>query len=139
MRIRRRHPLRRVLAWAFLLISASLAGGVWFAYLYVTDSETLTRVIRKGAATYLPGAFVDVGRAKVRLLAGELHLSHVVVRQVIDGVAFETLHIPWLNFRHDSRALYDGKFEPTEVVVAQPTLRVCRRADGTWNLQGLLA
>ena len=139
MRIRKRHRLRRVLAWAFVLVAASLAGGVWFAYLYVTDSETLTRVIRSGASTFLPGATVDVGRAKVRVLAGELHLTHVAVRQVIDGVSFETLHIPWLNFRHDPRALYDGKFEPTDVVVAQPTLRVRRRADGTWNLQGLLA
>ena len=28
---------------------------------------------------------------------------------------------------------------PREVVVTHPTLRLCRRQDGTWNLQGLLA
>ena len=32
-----------------------------------------------------------------------------------------------------------GKFEPREVVIAQPTLRLKQRKDGTWNLQGLLA
>ena len=25
------------------------------------------------------------------------------------------------------------------MVISQPTLRLCQRADGTWNLQGLIA
>ena len=32
-----------------------------------------------------------------------------------------------------------GRFAPRGVVVSQPILRVCRRGDGTWSLQGLIA
>ena len=52
---------------------------------------------------------------------------------------FETAWIPWLSVRLDPRLLVHGKFEPREVIVSQPTLRLCRRRDGTWNLQGLIA
>src|SRR5208282_1779914 len=37
------------------------------------------------------------------------------------------------------RQVLHGRFAPREVVVSQPTLRICRRNDGTWNLQGLIA
>jgi hypothetical protein len=76
---------------------------------------------------------------RVRLFGGEVHLQRLSVRQVIDGAPLEVIHIPWLNLRHDARAALEGRFDPTEVVVAQPTLRLKLRKDGTWNLQGLLA
>ena len=63
----------------------------------------------------------------------------MTVRQTLDGVPFQAVRIPWLNVRHNARAMLEGQFEPSEVVVAQPTLRLRRRKDGTWNLQGLLA
>ena len=61
------------------------------------------------------------------------------VLQTIDGAKFQAIRIPWLRIRHDARAMLEGKFVPREVVVTHPTLRLCRRKDGTWNLQGLLA
>ena len=59
--------------------------------------------------------------------------------QQIDGVPFETLHIPWLNIRINTRKLLRGELDVREVDVVQPTLRLCQRPDGTWNLEGLLA
>ena len=47
MRVRRR--LRKVLLWGTLVLVASLSGGLWFAYIYATDSETIARLIRAGA------------------------------------------------------------------------------------------
>ena len=44
-----------------------------------------------------------------------------------------------MNIRINPRKLTKGVLEVHEVVVAQPTLRLCRRHDGTWNLEGLLA
>ena len=41
MRVRNR--LRKVLAWGSAVLLASLCGGLWFAYVYVTDSDTLAR------------------------------------------------------------------------------------------------
>ena len=52
---------------------------------------------------------------------------------------FEVLQIPWLNIRINTQKLAKGRLEAREVVVSQPTLRLRRRRDGTWNLDGLLA
>lgn len=137
MRIRRRHYLRKLLAWGLVVVPASLGGGLWFAYSYWTDSVTLARLVKATLPRYLPGSRVEVGRAKVKPLTGEFHLTQLVVFQSVDGVAFPAVKVPWLSVR--APEMLQGRFEPTEVTVAQPTLRLVRRADGTWNLQGLLA
>jgi len=139
MRVRRHRKLRKFLAWGTLVVLASLGGGLGFAYWYVTDSETLARAIRAEAPRYLPGSRVDLTRVGVRLLTGEVQVSHLTVTQTLDGRPFQTVRVPWVKVRHDARAMLKGRFEPSEVVVAQPTLRLRRRADGSWNLQGLLA
>ena len=46
---------------------------------------------------------------------------------------------PWIRIEHDIGAFWNGRFEPREVLVAQPVLRLKRRKDGTYNIQGLLA
>ena len=66
-------------------------------------------------------------------------MSKIHLRQRIEGQLFETAWIPWLSVRLDPRQVFHGKLEPREVIVSQPTLRLCRRRDGTWNLQGLVA
>ena len=137
MHFRRR--LRKVLFWTTVVLLASLSGGIWFAYIYVTDSETIARLVRTEAPRYLPGSRVELSRAKIRLFIGEVNLTQVMLRQVIDGKTFLTGRVPWLNIRHDPWLMLEGKFEPSEVVAAMPTLRLRRRGDGTWNLQGLFA
>lgn len=137
MRVRRRHRLRKLVAWATLAIVASVAGCALYAYSYFVDSDNLSRMVKAVLPKYLPGSRVDIMRAKLRPLSGEFHLNQVHIRQEIDGVPFLALKIPWLNVR--APELVQGNFEPSEVVVAQPTLRLKRRKDGTWNLQGLLA
>ena len=132
-------PRRKVVLWTLALLVAVVVGGVWFAYAYVTDSRTLAALIRAQAPRYLPGTRLDLGRVRVRPFAGEVNLHHVSVLQTIDGANFQAIRIPWLRIRHDARAMLKGKFVPREVVVTHPTLRLCRRQDGTWNLQGLLA
>ena len=139
MRVRRHRRLRKFLAWGTLVLLASLGGGLGFAYWYVTDSETIARTIRAEAPRYLPGSRVDLTRAGVRLLTGEGQVSHLTVTQTIDGRPFQTIGVPWMKVRHNVRAMIKGRFEPSEVIVAQPTLKLRRRKDGSWNLQGLLA
>lgn len=139
MRVRRRHRLRKALAWGFLALLASLAGGLLFAYHYAVDSDNLARTVKAILPRYLPGSLIDLGRVQFKPFKGEIHLPHLHVRQVIDGRPFLAVKIPWLNVRFNPREMLEGRFEPSEVVVAQPTLRLIRRADGTWNLQGLLA
>ncbi|MDR3635954.1 MAG: hypothetical protein P4L84_19285, partial [Isosphaeraceae bacterium] len=137
MRLRVR--VGKVLFWGTLLLLCTLAGALGFAYSYYTDSATLRSLIKAKVPRYLPAAELDLGTVRVRLFWGEVKVTHVAVRQVIDGANFQALRIPWLLVKHDARAMLKGHFEPREVILAQPTLRLCRRRDGTWNFQGLLA
>lgn len=139
MRVRRRHKLRRVLAWGTVALLASLGGGLLFAYSYVTDSENLARAVKTVLPKYLPATKIEVGRARVNPFKGEVHLTQLLVRQTIDGKSFLAAKLPWISIRHNPRDLLNGRFEPSEVTILHPTLTLCRRLDGTWNLQGLLA
>ena len=105
----------------------------------VTDSDTAARLIKAHAARFLPGAMLEMGKPNIRLLVGEVKIKDIALRQRIDGEPFVTTRIPWLSLRLDARQLLHGRFQAREVDVSHPTLRLCRRKDGTWNLQGLLA
>ena len=137
MRLGRR--LAKVLIWGLVLIVLITAGAAWFAYALVTDSETAARLIRAQAARYLPRSIVEMGRINIGILKGEVTVSRFHVLQRIDGQSFLTAQVPWLSVKLDPRQVLHGRFAPREVVVSQPTLRICRRNDGTWNLQGLIA
>ncbi len=137
MRLGRR--LAKVFLWGLVLIVLITAGAAWFAYALVTDSEAAARMIKGQAARYLPRSIVEMGRVNIGILKGEVTVSHCNVLQRIDGLSFLTARIPWLSVRLDPRQVLHGRFVPREVVVSQPTLRLCQRLDGTWNLQGLIA
>lgn len=139
MRLRRRHRIRKYLLWGFLFVASTLAGALAFAYSYITDSETLAALIREESPRYLPTSTVQVERVQLRPLVGDVEMRGASVYQRIDGKNVMTLHIPWMQVRSDLRAVFSGKVIPREVAVAQPRLRLVRRKDGTWNIQGLLA
>ncbi len=107
--------------------------------MYVTDGATLAAILEAEIPRYLPHTQLTLGHVRNRPLIGEINLTHLSVRQPIDGISLQVAKIPWLKVRHDPRAMLKGKFAFREVVVAQPTLRLKRRQDGTWNIQGLLA
>ena len=137
MRMGRR--VARFLFWGSVLCFSTLAGGLWFAYWYITDGETTARIIREHAVRYFPKAILEPGRVRPRLFAGELVLHDLKLKQAIDGALFETLRIAYLQIRLNPRKLAEGQLEPRTIVVGTPTLRLCCRQDGTWNLQGLIA
>ena len=131
--------IRNAIAWTCFVVVASVSGGLFFAYTYVTDSVTIDKMIKAFSPKYLPNSYVSLTKARIRPMSGELKLEHITVNQIVDGKSFRTLRIPWLQIGSDFRAMMRGKFEPTVVKVAQPTLSVRRRADGTWNLENLFA
>ncbi len=137
MRIGRR--LVKALVWGLLLCLSILGGGLWFAYWYMTDGETVAQLIREHAVRYFPRSTLDPGRVRISLYGGELVFRQLRMIQKIDGAPFEVLRIPWLNIKINNRKLAKGHLEAREVVVGTPTLRLRRRRDGTWNLEGLLA
>ncbi len=138
MRMRRR--LLKGLIWGLLLVASILAGGLWFVYVYLTDGTTVARLIKEGAARYLPGSTLEPGRARLSLLGGSLVLHDAMIRQPIEGVPFMALRVPYLQVQFSPRRLFSrGKLEVAEVRASHPVLRLKRRKDGRWNLQGLLA
>jgi len=137
MRFGRR--LLKFLVWSLVLAASLTAAATWFAYAFVTDSDTLSRKIKEELVPFLPNAVVSIGRAELHLIPGKVVVKNLHVSQMIDGRSFTTLEIPWLQVRLDPAQLLHMKFEPVAVDVAHPMLRIRRRKDGLWNVQDLLA
>jgi hypothetical protein len=122
-----------------VLVLAAAAALLGVAYSFVTDSANLAAFIRQEAPRFLPNAMLNVGRVQMRPFLGEVTVTHIVLWKKLDGKVYTAARIPWLNIKEDVQTVLHGRLEPREVVVAQPTLRVHRRKDGTWNLSDLLA
>ena len=129
----------RLLLWSFVFVAAVLAGALGFAYTYITDSTTLVAVINSRLPDFLPGCQLRVDKALLRPMLGEFDLRQVTLIQPVNRQGFSTLRVPWLQIKCDLHALWRGEIKPREVVVAQPVLRLTRRSDGRWNIDGLLA
>ena len=137
MRIRSR--LGKVLLWGTFVLFSSLMGVLCYVFWKINDSETLAGIIRAESPRYLRDAQLEISKVRPRLFGGAINLTQVHVRQMVDGVPFLVLRDPWLHIRHDPRALLKRQFVPLEIEIAQPTLRLCRRSDGSWNIERLLA
>lgn len=135
----RRIAMRRAITWALLMPLAVIAGGGWYAINYATDSNTLTELVREQSRRFLPDSIVLVRRGSLRPMVGELTLAQVRVDQGLPTLPHPTLEIGWLQVRCDLWAMLRGERRVRQVIVAQPTLRLARREDGRWNLEGLLA
>ncbi len=135
-----RRRARKFLGWLMFLGLAIVLGGTFAAYFYATDSETLSDLIRREAPRFLPGCRVDVDRVRLRPFWGDVQLSQVWVRERGEGAAGPMVaHAYRVTVRFDPWALLKGRFEPRDVTVSRPRLRLRRDLDGSWNLQGLLA
>ena len=130
---------RRRIAWTFVSILAVAAGAIGFAYTYITDSDTLAALARTQAPKFFPGSSLLLDKVQLRPLLGQVDLKGVTLAQRVDDRPFVTFRAPWIQVRCDLQALWRGRVEPSEVLIAQPTLRLTRRADGSWNFDGLLA
>src|SRR4051794_12982493 len=137
MSIRRR--LRKGIAWGLLLFLAVVMGGATAAYYYATDSETLSELVRREAPRFLPGCRVDLVGVRVKPFLGEILVSLPQVRELDEPENPMVARAAKVRVRYDPWAMTKGRFEPRDVLVTEPTLRLRRRPDGSWNLQGLLA
>jgi 4-amino-4-deoxy-L-arabinose transferase-like glycosyltransferase len=136
--IRRR--FRKLLGWAVVLILAVVVGGSIAAYYYVIDSDTLADLVRREAPKYLPGCRVDVSKVRVKPFMGEVTLTTLLVRE-LEGESPGPMiaSSPRVQVRFDPWAMIKGRFEAREVTVVKPTIRLRRKPDGSWNVEGLLA
>ena len=54
----------KTLLWVLTLCLSICGGALWFAYWYITDSETAARLIREHSVKYFPGSTLEPGRSK---------------------------------------------------------------------------
>ncbi len=134
-----RKRIVKVVVWGVIFVLAVMAGAIGFAFTYITDSATLVALLNTKVPEYLPTSWVKVEKVELRPLVGHVNLTQLTLVQTVDDRPFSTSRIPWVQVRCDLRKLWKGEFEPREVIVAQPTLRLKRSKEGHWNLEGLLA
>ncbi len=125
--------------WTIFLLMTCLGGVVGFAFWYVTDSETVAALIHSQGKRFLPGSDVIVGRVR----SGRCWVRSIsnICKLINPGSDLvPALRFPWAKIEYNARAMLKGKFGTAAgVVIAQPTLRLKQRKDGSWNLQRFLA
>ena len=95
----------KIMAWGWSCARSSSAVVGYFAYALVTDSETAARLIKAQVATVLASVRLSTWDGSTSgCWPGEVTVSHIPVRQRIDGQSFVTATIPWLSVRIDARA-----------------------------------
>ncbi|AMV40392.1 AsmA-like C-terminal region-containing protein [Planctomyces sp. SH-PL62] len=131
--------LAKFLIWGGVVGLGLAAAATWFAYAFVTDGDTVTRLIRAELRRFFPHAEFEFGSVDFRPLRGKATLKQVAAIQKVDGRMFRTLNLPWLEVRFNAWRMLQGEQSPSEVVVTQPTLRLLQKKDGGWNLLDLPA
>ncbi|WP_337176802.1 AsmA-like C-terminal region-containing protein [Paludisphaera sp.] len=129
----------RFLFWSATFGLILAAGAAWFAYSFVTDGDTVARMLQAKLREFFPRAEFEFGRVDFQPLRGRATLKNLVATQSVDGEPFPSISIAWLGLRFDPWKLLEGKREVSEVVVSRPTLRLVRKKDGAWNLVDLPA
>ncbi|WP_435008855.1 AsmA-like C-terminal region-containing protein [Tundrisphaera lichenicola] len=134
-----RRKCRKAAFWGCLLVLTVLVGGVIAAYQYATDSETIAEAIRRESPRFFPGCRVDVYKAKIKPFVGELTLSNLRAREVGPDLGPLVGQAARIMVKFDPWGMFKGRFEAREVLINKPLIRLRRRPDGSWNLQGLVA
>ena len=137
--MKRRGRFRKVILWTLALLMAVVVGGAIAAYHYVTEGETLVALIKREAPRFLPTCQVDLIEARIRPVAGRILLHSISVGDKSPGGLPAIAYFPYVQIDYNPWAMFHGRFEPGQVILSRPTVRLKRRADGTWNCQGLLA
>jgi hypothetical protein len=128
-----------VKSWSLrTLIVAVLAAagyGAWFAYSWVSPEKVRAAVEAQLRERIADSVEVRVGSAHLRLFGG-ISISELTLTQRGEPEPF--LHIPSATITHDKEQLNQGELVIRKIELENPTFRIDRRADGTWNLTGLL-
>lgn len=131
--------LAKILFWTATLGLVLAATAAWFAYAFVTDGDTVGRMLQAKLRTFFPRAEFHFGKVDFRPLRGKASLKQLRATQVVDGRPFPALEILYMELKFDPWKLLDGEAEVSEVLVSRPTLRLVRQQDGGWNLMDLPA
>ena len=108
---------------------------------HATDGAELARLVERESVRLLPGSVVEVGPGEAAAAAPDRpRWSRCASTRGSTGLGGPTIRGRLAPDRSStSGRCSTSELRPRQVVVAQPTLRLGRRPDGSWNLQGMLA
>ena len=115
------------------LILAGIAGvisGIWVMQDWVSPDrvrDALITVLRE----QLPDVDVEVESANLRLLGG-ISITNLTLTHKGESQPFFVA--PAATISHDKEQLIRGQLVIRKIELDDPTIRISRRADGTWNL-----
>lgn len=118
------------------LILAALAGVVaagWVAHDWVSPEKVREAVVAALREKF-PDADVHVGTAQLRIFGG---ICVTDLRLTRKGESEPFFVAPSAVLSHDKELLNRGELAIRKVELDGPTVRLDRRADGTWNVSGL--
>ncbi len=112
-------------------------GAAFWTYQYWTNPESIRLQVITQLEEHFVGAAVRLESARLQLLGGiqvnELRLVH---RDGKDEAPL--LYVPSAVIYHDKEKLLDGKLGIRRIDLYQPRIQVVHRADGSWNVAGVL-
>jgi AsmA-like protein len=118
-----------------LVMLATTAVGYFFYERYI-DPAAVRQSVLAELTKQFPGAEVRLGSADLRLLGGvELLNLELSRRDEPGGGSFAAF--PSVVLRHDKEELARGRLVIRRIEAKGPRLTIVRRADGTWNMQGI--
>jgi hypothetical protein len=117
-----------------LAVAAAVAAGVYLAHEYVRP-ERVREVLLATLREKLPGVDVQVESARLRLLGGITVEGLTLTKP---GAAVPFFVAPQATVAHDKESLTRGELQIRRIELHNPTLRLHREADGSWDVQGLL-
>jgi hypothetical protein len=119
----------------FSVTAGVAAGGV--AYQRWTNPASVRRQVLARLGEHLPGATLTLDSAHLRLLGG-IAFTDLRLSRRDDPAAAVFLQVPAGVIYHDKEQLLHGKLAIRKIELSHPRLRLEHRADGSWNLAGLL-
>jgi uncharacterized protein involved in outer membrane biogenesis len=129
-----RRAFTRLLALALLVL---VVGG-YVLYQRWTDPEAVREAVLRELNERFANTEIRLGAARLSLFGG-IELSDLELVRQGESEASPFAVFPGITLRHDKEALGKGRLVIRKVELREPALIVVRRADGTWNLQGLLS
>jgi hypothetical protein len=122
-----------VIRGLILAVCAAGAAGAWVAHGWISPERVRAALIA-ALSEQFPNADVQVESAHLRLFGG---ISVHDLRLTRKGDSQPFFAAPSAVIYHDKQQLGGGRLVVRKVDLDGPTIRVERRADGTWNVAGV--
>jgi hypothetical protein len=118
---------------SILAVLTCIGYGLWWAQSYVSPGAVRASLLETLQEQF-PDADVMVGSAQIRVFGGISVRNLTITRKGADQPFFRA---PSGTIYHDKEQMARGRLAIRKVELEDPHLVVERRADGTWNFEGL--